>query len=195
MARYEREYGESMRGFDMRPGRSGVRGADPNYRGGYGGLRMEPGYGGQAAYGWHRATHRDELGGYGGYRGVDRRYDQMGGYRTNPVYNGEYENQYGSRGHNIRRGYDNGYGPGGDGGVRGDTRYLGQYNSHSPGIQNAPGRGYDRNFGWAPGPEQGGGRAASGGRDPRHEPLREHGSNGYNSGGFSEMHRPRQAYR
>jgi hypothetical protein len=64
--------------------------------------------------------------------------------------------------------------------VRGDNRYLQQYNKESVAFRT--GRGYDRNFGWAPG-----GREVSGyDRSFRGQPLREHTSNGYNRSGYAQ---------
>ncbi|HEX2094130.1 MAG TPA: hypothetical protein VHG28_17130, partial [Longimicrobiaceae bacterium] len=64
MARYEDDYyGKSYRGFSLRPEPIGEDSLDPNYRGGYRGMRMQDGYGGQAAYGRYRARHAGDLGG------------------------------------------------------------------------------------------------------------------------------------
>jgi hypothetical protein len=215
MGRYDRQlgYGSDYRELNMRPQQQRGQTADPNYEGqGYGGMRMQPGNGGQGAYGWYRATHARDLGEFGGFDGrygdphgrqpghFDRdglyrdTFDRAGhgsmrGDRTNPIYNGEYEAQYntGQRYH-VRRGYDAGFGGhGGDGGVRGDTRYLGQYNRNSPALQG----GYDRSYGFAEHPRQGGGAMQGGAPGPTNE--NQYG--GRNSGGFSEMNRPRQALR
>ena len=86
MARYEEE-------FAGMPARARPpTGVDPNFRGGYGGMRMHGGYG-RAAYGAHRMDHLHDLegsGGYGGihpggppqrWRGYDRDWHEMGGVR------------------------------------------------------------------------------------------------------------------
>ena len=64
MARYEHEF----QGISAEPMDS--RGMDPNYRGGrYRGMRMRGGPD-QAAYGWYRWRHADELEDAGGFRGA-----------------------------------------------------------------------------------------------------------------------------
>jgi hypothetical protein len=47
----------------------GEAGRDPNFRGGYRGMRMRS-EGWQAAYGWHRWTHEGDLGPHGAFGGV-----------------------------------------------------------------------------------------------------------------------------
>lgn len=59
---------------------------DPNFRGGYRGERMREGGRWQAAYGWHRRTHAEDLEGFGGYRG---RY-RSGGQRVERGYDRAY---------------------------------------------------------------------------------------------------------
>ncbi|MQA90519.1 MAG: hypothetical protein GEU90_09815 [Gemmatimonas sp.] len=72
MARYESEF-DGMPALFTQP-----RGLDPNFRGGYGGMRMRDVWG-RAAYGDYRLRHQYELETEGGYCGIHR---GLGGPRT-----------------------------------------------------------------------------------------------------------------
>lgn len=63
MSRYEYEFSGIPARF-VQP-----QGADPNYRGGYGGMRMH-GREGRAPYGSHRLTHPGDMDGWGGFGGI-----------------------------------------------------------------------------------------------------------------------------
>ena len=69
MARYSYDF------MGIRGNAGNPRGMDPNYRGGYGGMRMH-GDDAQAAYGRHRATHPEDFQGSGGFRGARGGYDR-----------------------------------------------------------------------------------------------------------------------
>lgn len=120
MARYVDDY-QGISGHPTRP-----RGLDPNYREGYGGLRMQGGWG-QAEYGRYRFVHEDEMGdrewhGFGQRRGLyagdlDRGYERV---RMNP--------ESGRRGGGVRD-------------LRRDRRALREFNASSPSLGDD--RGYD----------------------------------------------------
>jgi hypothetical protein len=174
MKRYDDPY---FRGYPMGPEWGRPHPMDPNWGDGeYHGNRMG-GSPRQGAYGVHRQVHQHDLEGYGGFDGI---YDEGPG-----TYNreGQFEHPYfhGRMQHPHSRpvrGYDTGML---DGGVRGDTRFLRQYNAQSPGLRNG---GYDRGYGWAPSSRQEG--------DLTHPELRgrgtdERGYPGYNRGGFAQQ--------
>ncbi|HEX2191044.1 MAG TPA: hypothetical protein VHG51_19200 [Longimicrobiaceae bacterium] len=198
MARYEDDdYWRSYGGFSLRP--EPVRGdsLDPNYRGGeYRGMRMEQGYPDQAAYGRYRAHHAGDLGGQGGYDGIgdvdwrrrpDGTYEPVRGYdRTYRGAPGRYERQ-GFDPPRAGRGYDRGHRVVEDGGVRGDNRYLHDYNAHSPAFRT--GRGYDRSYGHAEGAR--GDRPGRGPYDRDHFQRDANRYGGYSSGGFGERWLPK----
>lgn len=209
MARYEDDYSRrSFRGFSMRP--QSVRGdsLDPNYRGGeYHGMRMGGGGPGQAAYGAYRLRNAADLGGSGGFEGTEHRewrlredtgtYEPVrgrGGVRYDrddrddrgplrePVWRG-YEVPL----HSAGRGYDRGGRVVEDGGVRGDNRYLRDYNANSPALRG--GHAYDRSYGRAGGEP---GRRPGPGpydRDRFQRDANRYG--GYSSGGFGERWLPK----
>ncbi|MDB4950752.1 MAG: hypothetical protein JWM27_3401 [Gemmatimonadetes bacterium] len=181
---------------------------DPNYRGGaYGGMRMSPGMPGQASYGWYRAMHGRDLGDAGGYEG---RWGQ--GWSGRPDFGGQglYHDEFGrareqawarnrdvgmqwgrpagrfagGRGQGWPRYDADHHGPW-DGGVRGDVRYLHQYNENSPAFRY--GAEGDRGYGRAERPRTGGGMEAA--------RPRENTYGGRNAGGFGDMQLPRQARR
>lgn len=169
------------RGYPMGPEWGELHSMDPNWRGGgYSGQRMDWRHG-QAAYGFHRQTRERDLQGYGGFDGIydegPGRYNAEGQYE-HPYFHGRMQHPSSAP---MRRGYD--YDAGmrpreGDGGVRGDARFVRQYNAHSPALRQ--GGGYDRGYGWAPsGPREGGfGPGVRGRTDER-------GYAGYNRGGFA----------
>lgn len=208
MARYEDDFHwRSYRGFSMRP--EPVRGEslDPNYRGGdYRGMRMGGGQPNQAAYGRYRLDHAADLGGSGGFPGIEDREWRLrrdtGTYE--PVLGrgqGGYDRGYDPRGgYNWRgfdppaqggRGYDRGLRGGGriveDGGVQGDNRYLRLYNAASPALRG--GQAYDRNYGHAGG--EPGGRPGRGVYDRDHQQRDANRYGGYSSGGFGERWLPK----
>jgi hypothetical protein len=182
MARYEDDYrGRSYRGFSMRPEPARGSSLDPNYGGGeYRGMRMEGGRPDQAAYGRWRLDHARDLGGSGGFRGYgDRQWELRGD-------TGTYEPVRGSA-RGPERGYDRGRRTVEDGGVRGDNRYLRQYNAASPALRG--GQAYDRSYGHA-----GGEPGRRPGRGPYDRDDFQRGANrygGYSSGGFGERWLPR----
>lgn len=116
MARYSHEF------MGIRGDPRDTRGMDPNYRGGYRGMRMH-GYDDQAAYGWHRWTHDEDFEGSGGYMG-----------RSNPPERAMYEGGY----RRPRGAYDRGWG---GGGAR-DPRFVRDFNANSPVVRY--GGDYDR---------------------------------------------------
>lgn len=128
MARYVDEY-QGISAHDEPP-----RGMDPNYRGGYGGMRTRGGHG-QAAYGRYRMGHADDLGGERGPFGM---------YGGRGMYTGEYEAGYdrpAPRGYDRGyqgRGYDRGWQGGGVHGYADDRMVWGR------------GPGYDRDMGGPP---------------------------------------------
>ncbi len=160
MSRYADEYyWRSYRGFSLRP--EPVRGdsLDPNYHGGeYRGMRMRQGYAEQAPYGLQRIDSADDLGGFGGYEGIEHRewrlhpdtgtyepvrghardYDR--GYRDLPVWHG-HEVPLSGRRHGRDRWVE-------DGGVPWDRSYLRDYNTNSPALRGWP--PYDRDPGDRP---------------------------------------------
>lgn len=119
MARYVDDY-QGIVGHDVAP-----RGMDPNYRGGYGGMRMGGGRA-QAEYGWYRMRHPDDFEGSGGFAGFSGRYDRA--MKPRQLYHGAV--QHGGRG---------------DGGVRSlryDRELLRDFNANSPALSRERGR-YD----------------------------------------------------
>ncbi len=152
---------------------------DPNWSDGtYHGSRMGWDHR-QAGYGYHRQMRERDLQGYGGFDGI---YDEgPGAYNRwgqfeHPYFRGRMRNPRSQMG---RHRYDVEMRHGDDGGVRGDTRHLRQYNANSPMLR---GGGYDRNYGWAPsGPREG---------ELTSPQLRGRGTDerrysGYNRGGFA----------
>ena len=180
--RYDGEYGYGLRGYRMDPGwQWDENSSDPNWRGGgYRGQRMDLGpHHERAAYGWYREGHAADLGGHGGF---DGRYDlQPGRFDGQGIYHEQAER----RPHQPWPRYDGDFNPRGEtGGVRGDARYLRQYNAYSPALDPRTGGGPDaRGYGFAPGPDE---PRMLGRDDARDHRLREHSHQGYNTGGFSE---------
>ena len=158
MARYVDDY-QGIPGHASAP-----RGMDPNYRGGYRGMRMG-GDPGQGAYGMYRWRHQRDLEGEGGFTGRGSPYDA--GYRGGP-----------------RRFYD--FETRGGGGLRNpryDRDFLRGFNAYSPEYRREEGR--ERGYG--------GDYRAEGGPIPSHDRYRFGYTNrGLGSGGFSEawQHRP-----
>ncbi|HEV2149104.1 MAG TPA: hypothetical protein VGR37_16980 [Longimicrobiaceae bacterium] len=207
MARYEDDYHRrSYRGFSMRPEPIRGRSLDPNYSGGeYRGMRMGNGYGaheaygGQAEYGRYRLDNADDLGGFGGYDGIEDRNWRLrrdtGTYEPVRGAGRGYDRQYSGpdefnwRGHDVQL---RGRGAGGrqrveDGGVRADNRYLHQFNENSPAFRH--GGAYDRNFGHAEGAPR---RSPGDGpydRDHFRRDANRYG--GKSSGGFAEQWLPK----
>jgi hypothetical protein len=207
---YPHEFGVSERQISLAPQPFRSNTMDPNYRGGgYGGMRSEPGFPGQSSYGWYRSMHERDLGAAGGFQGrYGERFEHgRGRFDRDGIYHDRFGRQqqeawdrnrdvgamqggermgmgeHGPRGGRGWPRYDDEHRGPWDGGVRHDTRFVRQYNAHSPDLE----RGYDRGYGWAEHPRQGGGAGMG--------PSRENQYSGRNSGGFSEMHRPRQASR
>lgn len=114
MARYVDEY-VGISGHPEPPG-----GRDPNFRGRYRGMRMGAGPG-QAAYGWYRWRHADELGGNGGFAGRSRR-----GERGAEAY-GTYPSR--------PRTYDWELGGGGVRDARHDRQLVHDFNANSPALR------------------------------------------------------------
>lgn len=164
MARYIDEY-RGISGHDEPP-----HGMDPNYRGGYGGMRMG-GHPGQAAYGRYRMGHGDDLGGANGAFGM---------YPGRGMYTGEYEAGYDRPGH---RGYEpNWHGGGYDRGVRGGRGGGGVHGWRDDRMVWGRGPGYDQGMG---------GRTQPGrydrsmfGHDRGYRPG--YANRGVGSGGYSE---------
>lgn len=194
MARYEDDYyRRSYRGFSLRPEPARDDSLDPNYHGGeYRGMRMGGGDPDQAAYGRYRLEHARDLGGQGGYRGiVDREWRRVPGTGTYEALRG-YDRAY--RGGPDRyewRGFEaprpgGGRDRGGEvvenGGVRGDNRYLHDYNANSPALRS--GGAYDRSYGHAEGAP--GSRPGEGPYDRDHFQRGANRYGGYSSGGFGE---------
>jgi len=172
-----------FRGYPMGPEWGLPHPMDPNWRDGeYHGQRMGWDHR-QGAYGFHRQTRERDLQGYGGFDGI---YDEGLGWFNRE---GQYEHPYfhGQVGHPRSRPMDPRYDADlrswTEGGVRGDTRYLRQYNANSPMLRG----GYDRGFGWAPAGPREGGLASPGPRD-RHPDERRYA--GYNRGGFAPEQGP-----
>jgi hypothetical protein len=206
---YPHEWGVSEREITVAPQPYPGETLDPNYRGGaYGGMRGQPGFPGQASYGWYRAMHERDLGDSGGFQGrYGPRYEfGRGEFDRRGLYHDEFgRERLDAWEHNrdvgMMRGEPMDAGEGGpragqgwprydadhrgpwDGGVRHDMRFVRQYNAYSPTLE----RGYDRGYGWAEHPRQGGGAGMG--------PSRGNEYGGRNTGGFSELHRPRQASR
>ena len=169
----------------MRPDWGRPQPMDPNWSDGhYHGMREEEGNW-QGAYGHYRREHSQDLGGWGGYEG---RYRQPpGGFNREGWLQDPFDRvQHGARGRPVDgiRGYDRQMrGDAYNGGVRYDNQYLQQYNRESVAFRT--GRGYDRNYGWAPGAREGGGND-----ELRRRELREHSYAGYNRGGFAPGNQP-----
>lgn len=184
---YGRDYGRGddrhsygAAGYEMGPGWGwGGDDRDPNWRGGtYHGMRMQ-GSSRQAAYGQERFQRQADLGGAGGF---DGRYDlPEGHYDANGFYREQWEGR--TRGavpgrwlghprydHDVRRVED--------GGVRYDREYLRQYNAQSPGLQQG---GPRRSWGFSDAHDA----PPMRGHDARGQQTDEHGSMGYNTGGFA----------
>jgi hypothetical protein len=174
MKRYDDPY---FRGYPMGP-QWGSPHRDPNWHDGeYHGHRMEGSHR-QGAYGFHRQQHERDLQGYGGFDGI---YDEgtghynAGGQFDHPYFHGQMQHP-----RSRPQGYDAGFRQGQGGGVRGDTRFLRQYNANSPELRG--GGGYDRGFGWAPhGPRDG----SFTNPGLRGRQTNERGYAGYNRGGFA----------
>lgn len=175
MKHYDDPY---VRGYPMGP-QWGRPQRDPNWHDGeYHGGRMEWSHD-QGAYGFHRAQHPYDLQGYGGVDGIydeGRGHYNASGQFEHPYFNGRMNHP---RSQPLRSGYDAGMRHVEDGGVRGDTRYLRQYNANSPMLR---GGGYDRGYGWAPAGEREGGLTDPG---QRSRGTNERGYAGYNRGGFA----------
>ncbi|HEU0079690.1 MAG TPA: hypothetical protein VFQ76_18675 [Longimicrobiaceae bacterium] len=201
MARYEDDYHRrSYRGFSMRPEPARGDSLDPNYRGGeYRGMRMEGGQPEQAAYGRWRLDHARDLGGSGGFQGYEDREWRLrrdtGTYEPVPGGGPRPGRGYDARGGSGRgyepplsgRGYDRGQRTVENGGVRGDNRYLRQYNAASPALRGA--QAYDRSYGHAGG--EPGGRPGQGPRDRDGFQRDANRYGGYSSGGFGERWLPK----
>lgn len=177
MRHYDDPY---RRGYPMGPEWGRPHPQDPNWADGeYHGMRMrrQPGHG---AYGLHRLTHEHDLQGYGGFDGIydegPGTYDPQGVYH-HPYFRGRL--QHGRSAEVTRGGYDAVFRHVENGGVRGDTRYLRQYNSDSPALRGRG--GYDRGYGWAPA----GGREGGLARPGPNGRTNERGYAGYNRGGFA----------
>lgn len=173
MKRYDDPY---FRGYPMGP-EWGRPHRDPNWHDGtYHGSRMEWSHD-QGAYGFHRQQHRRDLQGYGGVDGIydegPGRYNAEGQFE-HPYFQGQMQHP---RSRPMQHGYDAGMRHVEDGGVHHDTRFLRQYNAHSPGLRG----GYDRGYGWAPAGPREGGFTNPGMRGRPNE----RGYAGYNRGGFA----------
>lgn len=106
MARYVDEY-QGIAARDMR-----ARGMDPNFRGAYGGMRMQGGpY--QAQYGRYRMRHPGDFEGSGGLLGAGERRISRGGFDP---------------------------GNGGVRNLRYDRELLHDFNANSPALQRGVGR-------------------------------------------------------
>jgi hypothetical protein len=133
----------SRRQLPMTPGWGEPQPLDPNWHdGSYHGLRMrlDP-Y--RAAYGFHRLHRAHDLGGHGGY---DGRYDAgVGEFDRQGLYLDPFDRTEALR---AAPGQlppaDEGDAPRHveDGGVRGDNRYLRQYNASTPEAARPDDRGY-----------------------------------------------------
>lgn len=177
MARYDSNYRE----LELGPQWGRPQPLDPNWRDGdYHGHRM--GYDHRhGAYGWHRMVHENDLRFAGGFNGLydegEGRYDQHGIYH-HPRLEGRV--RHGRTGQMPRQlAYDGGYRHVEDGGVRRDSRVLGQYNANSVGLRYG---GDYRGYGQAPGP-RGEGRYVP---ESARQRTDERGYNGYNRGGFGD---------
>lgn len=101
MTRYEREF-EGISSDAVPP-----EGQDPNFRGGYHGMRMNA-RNGQAAYGAHRLVRRADLESMGGFTGIhgpdrstaeqDRRRDAEGAGGVRRLDDPEFLKDFDSRG-------------------------------------------------------------------------------------------------
>ena len=177
MKRYDDPY---FRGYPMGP-EWGRPHRDPNWHDGeYHGNRMEWSHR-QGAYGFHRQQHEHDLQGHGGFDGI---YDEGSGWYNRE---GQFDHSsfHGQTQHprSRPRGYDDGMRHLEDGGVRGDARYLRQYNAQSPGLD---GGSHGRGFGWAPaGPREAGFTPGLPGRE-----TDERRYAGYNRGGFAPEQGP-----
>jgi hypothetical protein len=150
-----------------------VHDLDPNFRGGYyRGDRMRSYDEEQAAYGRYRATHAEDLGGYGGFRGVyaDPDFDPLGG-ASGHAGGRIYESPW--------RPYDRGY-------QDHEARYGWDLTPGTAELQQGRGRGRGRELPPRRGPRE---LPRGGGMDASRELRRGDGFNrygGYSSGGFSE---------
>jgi hypothetical protein len=136
---------EHPSGFPLEPGWERDQ-PDPNWSAGqYHGMRMRPS-GRQAAYGLHRLSRERDLLGHGGFHGLygrgAGRYAADGTFRHPAL---EAEPQRGLR-LPARGAAERATSEGArveDGGVRGDNRYLRQYNAESAELRERPeGRAY-----------------------------------------------------
>jgi hypothetical protein len=178
MRHYDDPY---YRGFPMGPQWGRPHPLDPNWADGeYHGQRMEFDHR-HGAYGWYRRAHERDLQSSGGFDGIydegDGRYDAHGIYH-HPMYHGRVQ-QPRTRGMPRDYRYDAQYRHVENGGVRRDSRFLGQYNRNSVGLRY--GSEYDRGYGHAPG-ARGEGRFVP--PSARANPN-ERGYAGYNRGGFA----------
>ncbi|HEU0014296.1 MAG TPA: hypothetical protein VFQ45_11465 [Longimicrobium sp.] len=173
MPRYDDPY---RRGYEMGPQWGRPHPLDPNWSDGdYHGQRMGWDHR-QGAYGFLRQHREHDLGGHGGFDGrydePEGRYGRDGLWR-HPMDAGRVEHP-----HSRHLPYDRDLRRVEDGGVRAGNQYLRQYNANSPELR----RGYDRGYGWAPGPSGEGRLTRAGLRGD----TRERGYAGYNRGGFAE---------
>lgn len=154
--------------------------ADPNWRGGYRGMRMH-GEGRGAPYGWHRMTHAGDLEDFGGFRG-------HGEPRVTPFFH-RYDRDLRTREDRGLRGYDRALRDASGGAQRSlyDREYLRDFNSRSPGL-GASGQGgrpggqrYDRGLRPGRAGSPGGSEVARRGFDPEYA-NRGRGSGGYTDG-------------
>lgn len=133
MARYVDDY-RGIIGHD-----TAARGMDPNYSGGYRGMRMG-GSGYQAAYGRYRLEHAEDFGGSGGFRGRSGPASLAGGGRTRAPHGvARYDREMEAR---RAHGYDSGWESGGVRDLRYDRDLLREFNANSPGLRT--GGRYDR---------------------------------------------------
>lgn len=109
MARYEYEFNGITARF-VEPD-----GLDPNYRRGYGGMRMR-GRDGRAPYGSHRLTHPIDLDGSGGFGGI---HEERGGAAREGWDWGEGQGHFGQRRQERLRSF-NANSPGLEGGYASD---------------------------------------------------------------------------
>ena len=178
MRHYDDPY---YRGYPMGPQWGQPHPLDPNWADAeYHGGRMEFDHR-HGAYGWYRQAHERDLQSSGGFDGIydegPGRYDAHGVYH-HPMHRGRVQRPR-TQGMPRDYRYDAQYHHVENGGVRQDSRFLGQYNRNSVGLRY--GGEYDRGFGHAPG-GQGEGRFVP--PSSRAHPN-ERGYAGYNRGGFA----------